>query len=87
MPIKTAILLSGPSFLIAPCLKIGVAKVRQIIVPGRFERRPRGLETGAGAISLLARLAARIKAAMPFPRLRGVCDADRSTITPTRTPA
>jgi hypothetical protein len=75
MPIKAAILLCGPSFLIAPCLKIGVAKVRQIIVPGRFERRPRGLETGGAAISLASRLAARIEAAMPLPRLRGIRDA------------
>jgi len=75
MPIKAAILLCGPSFLIAPGLKVGFAALRQEISPGRFKRHASGLKAGAGAIALLARLAARIEAAMPLPRLRSARDA------------
>jgi hypothetical protein len=66
-PIEAAILLSGPSFLIAPCLEVGCRSVRQ-------KDPPRGLEIGAGLLKGRCRTtgvftgsAARIEAARPTP--------------------
>jgi hypothetical protein len=73
--IEAAIFLDGPSLLIAPFLKIGIATLWQIVSPCRFERCTRVLEVYGSSASLLARHAARVEAAMPLPRFCRVCHA------------
>jgi hypothetical protein len=75
----------GPGLLIAPGLEVGLATPGEIFPPCRFERSAGSLETGGASVSLLAGFAARIEAAMPLPRIRGLAIQDRSVITPTRT--
>jgi hypothetical protein len=74
VPIKTAILLGRPGFLIAPFLKVGLAAVGQVIAPCRLERRTRSFETRGTSISLLTGPPARVKSAMPLPGLCGIRD-------------
>src|ERR1035437_9104699 len=68
--IEAAMLLSRPSLLIAPFLKVGRAALWQIVTPCRFERRARSLEVSRGAVPIVARIAAGIEAAAPLPLIR-----------------
>jgi hypothetical protein len=64
VPIEAAIFLSSPGLVVAPFLEIGLAALGQIFSPCR-----------SAPVSLLTRIAARIKPAMPLSRLSSVRDA------------
>jgi hypothetical protein len=74
-PFPHRIFALGPGFLIAPGLEVGFAAPGKDIPPRCFKCRAGGLETGGSPVSLVAGIAARIKAAMPLPRLGPVRDA------------
>jgi hypothetical protein len=50
-------------------LKVGFAPLGQIVSPSSLECRTGSIETRCGAMPIVARIAARIEAAAPFPRL------------------
>jgi hypothetical protein len=75
MPIEPAIFLGCPCLLISPRLEISFAALWEIFAPCRFECSARGLKACRGAVSFIARIAARVKAANPLPRLGRVGDA------------
>jgi hypothetical protein len=65
----------GPILLIAPSLEIGLAALGQSAPPRGLESGARSLKARGAPISLLTRIAARIKPAVLLPRLSSVCDA------------
>jgi hypothetical protein len=67
--IEAAIFLSGPDLVVAPFLKVSFAPLGQIISPCCFECRTGSIETRCCAVPIVARIAARIEAAAPFPAI------------------
>jgi hypothetical protein len=68
-----------PRRVLPPFIEIRVAALGQIVSPCRFERRPCGLETRRGAMSIVAGIAAWVEPAAPLPligRRRGARSLD-----------
>ena len=53
--------------VLSPCIEVGISALWQILLPRRFEGDACGLKRCRGAAPVVARIAARIEAAMPFP--------------------